>query len=364
MSRLSWTLTLYIARKFIGAVVVVFGALLALAMSIDLADLFNHASERDMPADVVFGMSLLKVPNIGMKLLPFAVLFGAILAFARLSRTHELVAARAAGVSAWQFLAPALAAAIALGIFTTIALSPISASLLSQYARLEAKYIRGQASQLAVGSTGLWLRQGDAGHQSVIHALRVSDQGTRLGDVIVFLYDGPDRLAGRIDAASAELREHFWRLEKSWVSGPDGRPRLVPTYDLPTDLTPARIQESFASPDTISFWDLPRFIAAAEQAGFTANRHRLHWYALLGLPLLFTAMVLLAASFSFRLARMGRIPQLVLAAALSGFAVYFLGDVTQALGISGILPAALAAMAPAVCALLIGLTLLFYEEDG
>jgi lipopolysaccharide export system permease protein len=361
---MSLTLALYIARRFTAAVLIVFGAFLALAMSIDLADLFNHASERNMPTDVVFGMSILKLPNIGMKILPFAVLFGAILSFARLSRTHELVAARAAGVSAWQFLTPPLIAAVALGMVATMALSPISASLLSQYARLEAKYIRGQASQLAVGSTGLWLRQGDANHQSVIHALRVSDQGTRLGEVIVFLYDGPDRLAGRIDAAAAVLHDRFWRLERTWVSGPDGRPVRVPSYDLPTDLTPARIQESFASPDTISFWDLPRFIAAAENAGFSANRHRLHWFALVGLPLLFTAMVLLAASFSFRLARMGRIPHLVLAAALSGFAVYFLGDVTQALGISGILPAALAAMAPAACALLIGLTLLFYEEDG
>jgi lipopolysaccharide export system permease protein len=361
---MSWTLTLYIARKFASAVLIVCGALLALALSIDTADLFNHASERDMPADVVFAMALLKLPSLGMKLLPFAVLFGAILAFARLSRTHELVAARAAGVSVWQSLAPPVAVAVGLGVTATTALSPISASLLSQHARLEAKYVRGQASQLAVGATGLWLRQGDAGHQSVIHALRVSDQGTRLGDVIVFLYDGPDRLAGRIDAASAELRDRYWRLADTWVSGPDGRPAAVPSYDLPTDLTPARIQESFASPDTISFWDLPRFVAAAEEAGFTATRHRLHWYALIGLPLLFSAMVLLAASFSFRLARMGRIPQLVLAAALSGFAVYFLGDVTQALGISGILPAPLAAMAPAACALLIGLTLLFYEEDG
>jgi lipopolysaccharide export system permease protein len=361
---MSWTLAWYIARKFAGAVLIVLGALLVLAFSIDLADLFNHASERNMPTDVVFGMALLKLPMIGMKLIPFAVLFGAILAFARLSRTHELVAARAAGVSAWQFLTPPLIAAVALGMFATMALSPISASLLSQFSRLEARYIKGQASQLAVGSTGLWLRQGDATHQSVIHALKVSDQGTRLGDIIVFLYDGPDRFAGRIDATTAELRDRFWRLQNAWVSGPDGRPARVPHYDLPTDLTPARIQESFASPDTISFWDLPRFIAAAESAGFSANRHRLHWYALLALPLLFSAMVILAASFSFRLARMGRIPQLVLAAALSGFAVYFLGDVTQALGISGILPAALAAMAPATCALLIGMTLLFYEEDG
>jgi lipopolysaccharide export system permease protein len=264
---MSLTLALYIARKFVGAVLIVYGALLALALSIDLADLFNHASERNMPADVVFGMALLKLPMIGMKLLPFAVLFGAILAFARLSRTHELVAARAAGVSAWQFLMPPLIAAVALGMFATMALSPIAASFLSQFSRLEAKYIKGQASQLAVGSTGLWLRQGDAHHQSVIHALKVSDQGTRLGDVIVFLYDGPDRLAGRIDAASAELRNRVWRLQTAWVSGPDGRPRSVPSFDLPTDLTPSRIQESFASPDTISFWDLPRFISTAESAG-------------------------------------------------------------------------------------------------
>jgi len=360
----SWTLTLYVARQFTSAVMIVFGAFLILSLSIDLADLFSHATQKNMPAEIVFGMSLLMLPEIGGKVLPFAVLFGAILAFARMSRTHELVATRAAGVSAWQFLTPPLAVALSLGLLAMMALSPVSAAFLSQYARLDAKYIHGQASQLAVGTTGLWLRQGDAGHQSVIHALKVSEQGTRLGEVIVFLYDGPDRFAGRIDAASAELRDHYWRLEKTWVSGPDGRPVAIPTYDLPTDLTPARIQESFASPETISFWDLPQFIAAAEDAGFSANRHRLYWYSLLTLPLLLSAMVLMAASFSLRLARLGGVPQLVIAAALSGFAVYFLGDVTQALGISGILPTPLAAMAPAAVALLIGLTLLFYEEDG
>jgi len=52
------------------------------------------------------------------------------------------------------------------------------------------------------------------------------------------------------------------------------------------------------------------------------------------------------------------------AAALSGFLVYFLGNVTQALGQSGILPTPLAAIAPAAAATLLGMTLLFHEEDG
>ena len=363
---MTWSLTLmaYLAKRFFAAVLMVFAAFSALALSIDRADLFSRTTERGIPPEMVISMSLLKLPDIAQKLLPFAVLLGAVFAFSRMSRSHELVATRAAGISAWQFLTPPLLVAVALGVLTMTLFNPMASAFLAQYTRLEARYIHGQASQLAVSSTGLWLRQGDAEHQSVIHALRVADQGVHLEEVIVFLYQGLDRYAGRIDAAAAELQDGHWHLSNAWVSGADGLPQHRDAYDLPTGLTPSQIQESFASPDTISFWELPRFIANAEGAGFSALRHRLYWYSLLSLPLLFCAMVFMAASFSLRLARLGGTPQLVLAAVLSGFGVYFLGDVTGALGQSGILPTPLAALAPAAAASLLGMTLLFHEEDG
>ncbi|HXJ00116.1 MAG TPA: LPS export ABC transporter permease LptG [Micropepsaceae bacterium] len=363
---MNWSLTLtsYLAKRFFFAVLMVFAAFSALALSIDLADLFSRTTERGIPPEMVISMSLLKLPDVAQKLLPFAVLLGAVFAFSRLSRNHELVATRAAGISAWQFLTPPLLVAVALGVVTMTLFNPMASSFLAQYTRLEARYIHGQASQLAVSSTGLWLRQGDASHQSVVHALRVADQGVHLEEVIVFLYQGLDHYAGRIDAASADLQEGRWHLTNAWISGPDGLPQHRGVYDLPTELTPAQIQESFASPDTISFWELPHFIANAEGAGFSALRHRLYWYSLLSLPLLFSAMVFMAASFSLRLARLGGTPRLILAAVLSGFGVYFLGDVTGALGQSGILPTPLAALAPAAAASLLGMTLLFHEEDG
>jgi lipopolysaccharide export system permease protein len=363
---MTWSLTLmaYLARRFTASVLVVFAAFVALALSLDLADLFSRTTAKGIPTGVVLSMSFLKLPDIAQKLLPFAVLLGAVLAFSRLARSHELVATRAGGVSAWQFLSPPLFVAIWLGVLTMTLFSPMSAALLSQYARLEARYIHGQASQLAVSPSGLWLRQGDAARQSVVHALRVSEQGVHLEEVTVFSYQGLDQFAGRIDAASADLTNGKWHLVNAWVSGPEGPPAHHDAYDLATELTPAQIEESFASPDTISFWDLPRFIANAEKAGFSALRHRLYWYSLLALPLLFSAMVFMAASFSFRLTRLGGIPRLILAATLSGIGVYFLGEMTRALGQSGILPAPLAAMAPAVAAILLGMTLLFHEEDG
>lgn len=360
----SWTLYRYLGAQFLASVAVVFAALLVLAYSIALVDLLEHVAGRNVSTTIVVGMGLLQLPSLGLKLLPFAVLLGGVFCFVRLSRSQELIATRAAGVSAWDFLAPPLVVAIALGLSAVLFLTPLSARLLSQFTLFEGKYVRGEASQLAVSENGLWLRQGDTQHQSVIHALRVSNQGVRLDDVIVFLYGPDDRFLGRIDARSAQLLAGAWRLQNAWVSAEDGVPLHHDSYDLTTTLTPARIQESFASPDTLSFWALPGFIRAARAAGFSATRYQLYLYTLLALPALFAAMVFMGASFSLRIARFGGMTRVILYSALAGFGVYFFSDLTQALGQSGIVPAVLAAAAPATAAILIGMTLVFHQEDG
>ena len=201
----SWTLYRYLAIQFLTGVAVVYGAFLLLAFSIDIVELINRTAGRNISSSVIVGMSLLQLPDLGQKLLPFAILLGGVFAFARLSRNQEIVATRAAGLSAWDFLASPLIVAVMIGVFAVVVFTPISSRLLAQFAALEAKYIRGQESQLNVSQNGLWLRQGDETHQSVIHALRVADQGVRLEDINVFLYGANDHFLGRIDARGADL---------------------------------------------------------------------------------------------------------------------------------------------------------------
>lgn len=360
----SWTLYRYLARQFLLGVGTVYSAFLLLAFSIDIVNLIDRTSGRGVSSSVIIGMALLQLPDLGQKLLPFAVLLGGVFCFVRLSRSQELVATRAAGVSAWDFLMPPLTVAIALGIFLVLGVTPVSSGMLNQFSALEAKYIKGQASQLSISANGLWLRQGNAKAQSVIHALTVADQGVHLDGVIVFLYGRQDHFIGRIDARSAQLTPGAWILKNAWVSGANGRATHYDRYEAKTTLTPAQIQESFAPPDTLSFWALPHFINAAESAGFSAVRYRLYFYSLLTLPVLFAAMVFMAASFSLRPARAGGIGRVVLISALAGFGVYFFTDLTRALGQSAILPSWLAATAPAAAAILIGMTLVFHQEDG
>ncbi len=363
--RVGWTLSRYLAIQFLISVGLVFGLCVTLGFVIDIVELLNRtAGKEGVALWTIVGMALLKLPNLTEKMMPFACLFGAIWCFARMTRSQELVIARASGVSAWRFLAPALVTAILLGCFMTGIYNPFASRLISRYEELEAKYIRGRPSLLQVSSNGLWLRQGDEKGQSVIHALRVSDSGLKLEDVILFIYEGQDIFRGRIDARAAALKAGYWHLERAWVTGPDRPAVFYSTLDLKTTLTASQIQESFATPDTISFWDLPRFITLAEAAGFSATKHRLHYHALLAAPVLLCAMIFVAAAFSLRLARLGGAARLILAGVLTGFLLYFFTDVTQALGISGIVPVALAAWAPATTALLLGMAAVFNQEDG
>ncbi len=263
-----------------------------------------------------------------------------------------------------QFLAPALVLAMLIGAFAVTTFNPLASAMGARYESLESRQLKNRPSVLAVKSSGLWLRQsGDEG-QSVIHAARVSGSGLEFQDVTIFIYEGDDRFTGRIDAATARLEAGRWVLTKVLLSSPDKPAQRQAQYMLPTTLTLGQIQDSFAAPETLSFWSLPAVIRTLEEAGFSAVRHRIHWYSMLADPVLLCAMVLIAAAFSLRMTRRGGTGLLFVGGLLTGFMLYALSDVVRAFGLSGNLPVILAAWMPAGFTLMLGLASLFHLEDG
>lgn len=360
-----FVLARYLTIRFIVSMLSVTLALTAFVFILVLAELFQRGAGRpEMTLGVTLTMALFKVPMTMNKLLPFIALFSAIWMFARLSRHQELVAVRASGVSAWQFIAPPIVVAVLAGVISTTAVNPIAAAAAGQFEQLEARYMRGKPSVLAVFPTGVWLRQADDSGQAVIHALRAASSDMTLEDVIIFIYRGQDNFDRRLDAKSARLDGGYWRLTDVYESRPGYPAAHHDTYDLPTTLTPDEVKDSFISPDAVNFWDLPRFIETAERAGFSATKHKMYWYSLMALPLALGAMVVIAAAFALRPMRFGGTGQLLAMAAGVGFIFFFISDITQALGLSGLVPPSIAAAAPTLTCILFGATALLYLEDG
>lgn len=363
--RIAPTFSAYVARQFLLGFAGAFALLCFVAQLVDFVELARRASARDgVSLGLIVELTLLRLPTLGLKIVPFAALFGAMFAYMRLTRSHELVVARAAGVSVWQFLLPALVVALLSGIAALAAIDPIASAMARRFEGVEDRVLGGQGSLSALSPSGLWLREGDGKRQMVIHAGRAADNGLTLGDVVIFIYEGTDRFVERVDAPRAQLEDGAWRLTDALITVPDQPPRTEAQIDLPTTLTQASIQESFASPESLSFWALPQFIATLEAAGFSATRHKLRWHAVLAGPLLLCAMVLIGATFSLRLTRRGGVALLGACGIATGFLLYFLSDVALALGEAGSLPPALAAWSPAMISGLLGLAMLFHLEDG
>jgi lipopolysaccharide export system permease protein len=310
-------------------------------------------------------MAALKLPHTAQEVLPFAILFGTMLAFWRLTRNNELVVARAAGVSVWQFLTPALLVALLIGIVAVTVFNPIASFAEAAYEKLESHVLRTGSDPLSLSDSGLWLRQSDAsGNQIVIHSGKIAPQTLIFDPVTLFFFNDSTQFTSRVDAQSARLEKGDWLIENGirWV--PNEPPQPFTELRLATTLTARKIEESLASPETMSFWDLPGFISLLEQSGFPAQRHRLHFNVLLARPFLLGAMVLVAATFSLRMQRRGGAGLMIVGGVISGFLLYFLSDIVFAFGLSDKVPVTLAAWTPTGVSLIFGASMLLHLEDG
>ncbi|GJL85572.1 MAG: LPS export ABC transporter permease LptG [Micavibrio sp.] len=375
--KITTTLSRYLARTYFMNMLLLLLALLAVIYLFDTVELIRRAGKRpDVPLTLVLQMSLLKLPEVGQLLFPFAILFSAMFTFWQLSRRYELVVVRASGFSVWQFLAPVVGVAVFIGIFQVTVFNPVGSLLVSKYEQLEQIHLSRQKNQIAVFKEGLWLRQrADGGKEGenakdkdggyvILHAAKIKQPHWVLKNVTVLYFDENDWFESRVDAKQATLEKGRWLFSDVMIYKVQEEVRNENFYALPTQLTPEDIEESFASPETMSFWRLPGYIQTLEETGFDATRLRVYYQSLLSQPLMFAAMVLLAATVSMRPPRFRGGMVLFALGVFIGFLVFFMSSFLQALGASGQIPTILAAWSPALICFLSGVGVMMNLEDG
>lgn len=363
--RVSGTLFGYVAKAFTLWFLALFGILvsvIALANTVEMLDRLSGKSEFGL--SIVLELSMLRVPQYSLEVLPFAMLGAAMGLFWRLTRTHELVVTRAAGVSIWQLLMPPITVALIIGAIAATVINPLAATLVKRYFILESEVLNEESSIISVFETGLWLRQVSAGRVDVIHAEKISDDGNDLKRVMVLRYDDKDRLVERLDAQHAKLEPGQWHLYDVWKSAPGRGTERLDEAVLATQITRERLSDNFAPPETIGFWQIPAYVEVLEVAGLPTERLKLQFHRLLALPLLLSAMVVIAATFALRPPRRGGVTFVIVIGVVVGFVLYFLSNFVFALGLSGKLPLILAAWTPTTVCLMLGVATLLHLEDG
>ncbi len=359
------TLWRYLTTRYLTAMLGTFLLCAVLIFMIDFVEVLRQSGKRgNVSALTLIWMTLLRLPAYSELLLGFAVQVGAISALLMLNRKSELAVMRAAGMSVWQFLRPAMLVALVLGVLAITVYNPLAAAARAEAERLFSEVFGREANFLQAQSSGAWLRQEGADGSSVVNAHAAHKKGLELVGPMIIQFDKGGAFIERIDGELASLRDGYWEVANAVVTRIGQPPERFSSYLVSTYLSPERVRDALGTAISVSFWELPGIIDATEKAGLSASRFRIQYELLLSRPFLLLAMVLMGATVSLKSFRSGKIQTMVVYGMLAGFGFLLMAEVSRQIGVAGLVSPTLAVWTPVAIAVVVTATVLLHQEDG
>ena len=312
----------------------------------------------------VLELTLLRLPQHILELLPFIIFLASLIALWRLNQVQEITALRAAGISGGQIALGVFITALIIGTFSVFLLNPIAAVMNTRHATLEERVLKGNHQRLSISSTGFWLKETEGTSKTIFHAEAFSLNDRTFKHVTFYEFDLNDRFLKRIDAINAKLLDEKWVLTnaREWNEG-----ITLKTYNelhRPTTLTLEKIQRSTIQPHQMPFWRIPAFIRQLQKNGMSSLIYEVYWHRLWAEIVLLGVMAVLAVGFCLPNPRHYATGRLIGVALICGFIIHFFNNIIQAFGQADRLPAFFAAWIPPVVTGLLGIGYLMHAEES
>jgi lipopolysaccharide export system permease protein len=351
----------YTVRLFLTRSLAVLVSLVLILMTLDLLGESGNILAVPGNGDAeLWRYVALRVPLLTSRFLPFSVLLGTLIAFAGLNQHSEVIAMKAAGISAHQILAPLIVASLGIAALTFA----FNETVVVKAARTVTAWNDNDYRPIPPESdllSNVWVLVGS----DMVRARQVVGQGQRLRATGVTIYDREGgTLRQVIDAERARPAGDAWLLENVRIYDTTmntivRKQQMIALKGVePDSLTLAKVD-----PDQLDFFTLKRRIGQLESAGRPADQARAGlWHKISG-PLSTLLMPLLAAVAAFGLARSGQVLLRATVGMALGFAYFVADNFSLAMGNVGAYPPMLAAWAPFILFLLIGETVLIRSEE-
>ena len=271
--------------------------------------------------------------------LPMAIFMGTLFASYNLTKSSENIIISSAGLSPYQRAIPFIVGAALIGVFATTVMNPYSVYLTNREIKIE---------HLNLIDGAIWLRESSDNGYITLRAKTISQSDDNLifNDATVFVQNNEFKLTERIKADRVTLSDNGMDSSNALVwTGNETTTRK--NWHAESNLTPRTVLDRYLQPDQISFWQLPAFIRKMESVGVPVRAHWVQFWTLLFLPLSMIAMAILGIAFSqTRQRRNFNFSFKFSIGVITCFASYFVINMFNALGSTGVLPAILAIIAP------------------
>jgi lipopolysaccharide export system permease protein len=351
----------YIVRTYLEKYALVLTAFWAIFVLVSFMDLFDDVQQNKVKGVVVVHYYAFNTPTIAHLLTPVAVLVAVLITFGVMARYNEITAMKAAGLSIYRIVFPALAlsAMICFGMFE---IAEYLLPPLNKRANQDMNVIKGRPPQSSSTNEHRWI----LGSDGRIYNFDYLQRGDALGGVPTSLYGlsiydvDPARwqLRDRLYAARAVWNGMGYNLERGWRWAFLPRPAFREFAEARTREieAPTYFAREERESETMSFVELRTHILTLEKLGLDVTKLRVELHRKIAYPMVSLVMTMIAIPFAFVVARRGALYGVATSVVIA-IVYWAMIGIFGALGDNARLPPLLAAWAPNI---LFGTTALYF----
>ena len=251
----------YLIKENFLSFLIIFVFSCLLFISIDLIELIRRGSSKNIEFGILLKMSILHIPSLFPIILPTVFLLSSMNTYMKLNKNNELSVLRASGFSIWSLIFPALINVMLISAVFILLFNPIFAFMNIKFKNYESIYFKGSSGLYSISQTGLWLRERNKTFEYVINAKHYSSQEKELKEVKIFKFDLSNKFLERIDTENVKMiNDKLWLLNNGYRLELNKPPQKFDQMELEINLDANKIEKNFRPPETISFWELKKYI--------------------------------------------------------------------------------------------------------
>lgn len=357
------TIERYLARSFFINFLIL---LISVTVVLQILDLLTESEDILAPPGATYASILhyiqLRMPQLLSQFVPFTALLAAILTYSTLNQHSEITVMKAAGLSAYQIIAPLVMVSAMIGVFHFIFNEAVVTSSTAELRHWQSNNYALDMPPTPDGAAQTWVLDGT----NLIEAESVSRNGKMLviDGVSIYERDAAGQLQSVTKADFGLYQDKRWILFH--VRRFDVLNHTVsksPQINWDAKIPPERFLALAVVPEQVPFGTLFSAMVRLDKEGYSTRALTASLYHKLAAPAATLLMPLLAALAAFGVVRGGMMFVRIAIAMAFGFSYFIVDNLLLAMGQFGRMPPVVAAWSPFLLFLAAGLMVVVYTED-
>ena len=295
----------------------------------------------------VFVLTVAQCPTLMINITPFIILFTSIFFYTKLINNNETTPVMLSGLSNnFLMIVPSLYSMF-IGIILIFILSPISSELSKYYENVKRGYSKNE-NLIVMSNTGMWLKEKNNENIFIIRADTIANENfKKLKNITIYKFDIFNNFKQRVDAENAEINENIWKLENAFISSNKGK-HFEKEKNHISKIDIEDIANLFINSQVFSIWNINAELKKIREYGYYGQELVITLNKYLSLPFLLFALTSFSTIFTLKINMKFSNFSYIFICVIIGIFIYFLSDLSIALGKSGKIPLPLSVWFPVI----------------